>query len=60
LQKRLASESQRPSITGKDPIDELETLWQSRKPVYDANADLTIDVENKTIQEIVEEIWTKS
>lgn len=60
LEKRLAEQTERPSITGADPVDELEALWQSRKPIYDAYADITIDTEGKTAEAIVEELWTKS
>lgn len=60
LKKRLAKQTKRPSITGADPVDELESLWQTRKPIYDAYADITIDTEGKTAEAIVDELWTKS
>ncbi len=55
LEKRLREQTERPSITGIDPLDELATLWKSRRPVYEENADLVIDTEGKSVEKIVNE-----
>ncbi len=62
LENRLRMQTERPSITGIDPVDELEALWESRKVIYERNADLTIDTEGKLVEQIGEEIeaWISS
>jgi len=45
LQRRIALESNRPSLTGQAPADvELAQVWEARRARYYAIADLTYDV----------------
>jgi shikimate kinase len=45
LQRRIAAETNRPSLTGRtSAVAELEQVWQARRARYHAVADLTYDV----------------
>lgn len=46
----------RPSLTGRDPLDEIVQLLAQREPIYRMTADLTIDTENRTPEELTAEI----
>ncbi|MGA2061586.1 MAG: shikimate kinase [Thermoguttaceae bacterium] len=46
----------RPSLTGRDPLDEIVQLLALREPMYRDTADFTIDTENRTPQELTAEI----
>ena len=48
--------SRRPSLTGKNPLDEIVHLLAKREPTYRQTAHLEIDTEGKSPQAIVEEI----
>jgi len=48
--------SRRPSLTGKNPLDEILHLLAKREPVYRQTAHLEIDTEGKTPEAIVDEI----
>lgn len=51
------TESSRPSLTGVcSPVDEIETVLKEREPLYRDAATHIVDVENKTIEMIVDEI----
>ncbi|MFH0834010.1 MAG: shikimate kinase, partial [Patescibacteria group bacterium] len=49
LQKRVAQNSKRPSLTGDDPAQELAKVWAEREKLYRAAADITVffDFETK-------------
>ncbi|MFH0776050.1 MAG: shikimate kinase [Patescibacteria group bacterium] len=49
LQKRVAQNSKRPSLTGDDPAAELAKVWRDREKLYRAAADITVffDFETK-------------
>lgn len=50
LQARLARTdlSSRPSLTGANPIDEVEALFKARDPIFRTVADTVIDVDHLT------------
>ncbi len=49
LQRRIASETNRPSLTGQaSAVDELDQVWQTRRSRYHAVADLTYDVSTES------------
>jgi shikimate kinase len=50
------SAAQRPSLTGKNICQELETVLKERNPLYQETADYIIDSGNMTIDEAVQEI----
>jgi len=60
--RRLAgdnvSDSQRPSLTGEDVIQEVRAVLEEREPFYERGSHITVDTE-KTISEIVKEIENK-
>ncbi len=54
---RLKEDSTRPLLQGSQSLEErLEGLMQTRASVYERVADCTIDVDNKTPEQIAEEI----
>ena len=57
--RRLASHSatsaQRPSLTGTDILQEVETVLLERQPFYESGSDIQIESE-KPLDEVVEEI----
>ena len=46
----------RPSLTDRGPLEEIEHLLQQRSPVYREAADVEIDTEGKTPEQLIEEI----
>ena len=48
--------SRRPSLTDKNPLDEIVHLLERREPIYRESAHLAIDTEGKTPEQIVAEI----
>ena len=52
-----STSSRRPSLTGAtSPVAEISTVLASREPIYRSAADVTVDTDGKTVDEIVEEI----
>lgn len=54
--KRLADDNTRPLLQGEEPEKKVYELLKKRAPVYEAAADVIIDVDNKSLDEIVDEI----
>ena len=50
---------QRPSLTGQTVTDEIEHLMERRRPMYAAGSDLRLDTEDKTPEQLAEEIVQK-
>jgi shikimate kinase len=46
----------RPSLTGRDPLAEICELLAAREPIYREAADMAVDTEGKTPQELVDQI----
>jgi shikimate kinase len=46
----------RPSLTGRDPLDEILELLARRDPIYRELAHLVVDTEGKTPEQLTEEI----
>lgn len=55
LERTGSNIAARPLLAGADPKGRIEELLKLRAPFY-AQADLTIDTSNRTLQEVVEEI----
>jgi shikimate kinase len=57
-----ATAAQRPSLTGRPPLDEIRHLLEIRTPVYRELADLAVDTENKPPAELATEIvgWLRT
>jgi shikimate kinase len=58
--KRMSGDAttaqRRPSLTGHGPLDEIVQLLALREPMYREMADLTVDTENRTAEELGNEI----
>jgi len=46
----------RPNLTDQGPLDEIRSLLSQREPIYRETSHLIVDTENKSPDEIVEEI----
>jgi shikimate kinase len=44
----------RPSLTGADPLDEIETVFAQRDPAYLALADTVIDADRLRVEQVAE------
>jgi len=60
--KRTMAEGKekRPLLNKPDPMGEIKALMNFRSSFYAAHATITVDTTNKTIDEVVEEIITKT
>jgi shikimate kinase len=58
--KRMTGDSttaqRRPNLTDKDPLEEIVHLLARREPIYRETADITIDTENRTPEDLATEI----
>lgn len=52
----LTTAQRRPSLTAQTPLHEIIQLLAQREPIYRQTADLTIDTENRTPEELAAEI----
>jgi shikimate kinase len=60
LQRRIAG-SDRPSLTGSDPADELADLLRAREPLYRQCATRCLDTSDLSIEEValgIQRFWT--
>ncbi len=57
---RLAADTQRPLLQGGDKEEKVRALMEKRASLYEDAADITIDVDEKTIDVIVNEILEKT
>ena len=56
LQQDLGSQEFRPSLTGADPVAEMERVLAEREPLYRAAAHLVVDTTGFSIPEVVNRI----
>ncbi len=54
--ERLKSDSTRPLLQVADPKERIKTLLFQREPVYEACADMIVDVSGKSFDEILDSI----
>ena len=54
--ERLKNDTTRPLLQGDNPRAKIEELLTYREPVYEASADVIVDVEGKSFREILDEI----
>ena len=54
--ERLKNDTTRPLLQGDNPREKIEELLTYREPVYEASADVIVDVEGKSFREILDEI----
>lgn len=56
VMERLKGDDTRPLLHKENPMEEIRRLLEERNPVYQAAADITVDVDGKDFEEIVGEI----
>jgi len=57
IKERIKDDKDRPSLTEeKSFVDEIEEVLEKRNPVYKKAADYEIDTDNKSVEEITNEI----
>lgn len=54
--KRLEGDTQRPLLQGDNVEQKMEEMLHFRNPIYEYTAHLKVEVDNKTVEEIAEEI----
>ncbi len=59
LQEDKQTQNNRPSLTGKDVVEEITEVLASREPLYRRFADLAIETDSLSIKEVVELIKEK-
>ena len=53
------TDQQRPSLTGKDPYEEIEEVLEFRRPIYQKAMDFSVDTTSKSIDQVLDEIAQK-
>lgn len=56
LLKDQPTDEGRPSLTGSDPVQEIEEVLQARLPLYQAAARIIIDTRHRTVAEVAERV----
>ena len=59
IYERVKSDTTRPLLQGDDPMAKIRTLLQERDEYYRAAADVIIDVDDKSVEQILNEIEEK-
>lgn len=57
--KRLKDDTTRPLLQCEDPMAKIEELLSKRAPVYEQAADVIVDVDDKTMEEVLSELENK-
>lgn len=57
--KRLKDDTTRPLLQCEDPMAKIEELLSKRAPVYEQAADVIVDVDDKTMDEVLAELEEK-
>lgn len=57
--ERLKNDTTRPLLQGEDPSGKIKALLESRKEAYEQAADIIIDVDEKSLDEIMKQIQDK-
>ena len=59
IAKRIGGDNQRPSLTGtKSFVDEIQDVLRERSPKYQATADHVIAADDRSINQLVETLFT--
>ncbi|MHB8067543.1 MAG: shikimate kinase AroL [Desulfobaccales bacterium] len=60
IQERLSRDqrevSQRPSLTGRSTLEEVAEVLQTRQPLYAAAAQIVIDTDRHSLEQVVEQV----
>lgn len=54
--ERVRNDTERPLLSGGNRLEGIETLMQERKSKYEAAADFAVSADNRTVEDIGEEI----
>ncbi len=57
--ERLKDDDTRPLLAGRKDADYIRTLYESRRPAYEAAADIQISTDGRSIEDICQEIAEK-
>jgi shikimate kinase len=58
--EQIQHTTDRPSLTGKNFLEEISEIWEERKPMFEKWANEVVDVEKyESVEEIVEEIESR-
>lgn len=57
--ERLKNDTTRPLLQVENPMERIRTLMEQRSERYEACADVALEVSNRTVEEIVDEIIKK-
>jgi shikimate kinase len=59
ITKRIGRDNQRPSLTGtKSFVDEIQDVLRERTPKYRAAADHVVTTDNKSVNQVVDTVFT--
>lgn len=56
IYNRLKHDTTRPLLQGEDPLGKIRNLMAQRSAIYESAADVVVDVDDKRIEKIIEEI----
>lgn len=56
LAERVASDDSRPLLSGRDPAEELARLTHVREPAYEAVADVVVDTDGRSPEEVTDAV----
>lgn len=56
VEKRLRGDTTRPLLEGGDVLEKIENLLNFRDPIYEYGSHMVLDVDEKTVEEIIEEL----
>jgi shikimate kinase len=56
LHQDQPGQSSRPSLTGRDPVQEVAAVLESRWPLYRAAAQITVDTTGRSLAQVVDQV----
>ena len=56
IYNRLKNNNDRPLISGSNKLEKISKIYEERLPIYEEAAEIIIDTDNKTPEEIVDEL----
>lgn len=58
--ERLSGDTTRPLLQGDNPEERIRNLMEVRRPLYEGCSDIIVDVDNKPVERIMDEVFTKA
>ncbi len=59
MQTDIQSEHQRPALTDRNAMDEIERVMEERRPLYQAASDIAIDTGRASPQALIQDLLTR-